>query len=80
MDKIEKIKNSLHHCIPIKCDGCDYHGISIGCAVQLKIDALSVIEEQQAEIERLQQENQNLKAEKTGFLEAIANGRMADFL
>lgn len=54
MADVKKVENSLRHCIPFKCDGCDYHGIPMGCAVQLRIDAFSVIEELQEENKRLQ--------------------------
>lgn len=86
MADVEKVKNSLRHCIPYKCDGCDYHGIFVGCAVQLRIDALSVIEELQAEIERLKAEAEkafisgqnNILEAQAGFLSSIRKDGEAD--
>ena len=54
MTDVEKVKQGLNHCFIKKgCYKCPYWEKEKHCSQQLCKDALSVIEEQQAEIEQL---------------------------
>ena len=75
-DLIEKVKQGLkqHHagiCTEKYGTICPYWGCEASCSKELMADALSVIEEQQAEIERL-------KAQKQKWLQNIADNQLAN--
>ena len=59
MADIQKVKNGIKNCINKKnpCASCEYKRRE-ECAVWLLKDDLSVIEEQQSEIERLKSKDQ----------------------
>lgn len=60
MADLEKVKKSLHCCtedkVDMGCSVCEYRSYEEECTSALAFDALSVIEDQQKEIDRLKAE------------------------